>query len=251
MVPYDKDFADFGASSAIALSTAVVRTINSIHNPLKPIRLHFLAGNTNQDRLAEQQSNNVTKQALVLPTRAAARKYVKSFFDCVHPIFPIIHRPSFQSKYQEVWTGDNDDDGDNDSEREDRTFLATMHMIFALGAKYSNINAQADRATIAEQFYQASRKELPLDLIDSASCEGIQLLLLQAIYLQSTRYASRCWNVVGMAVRAAQSLEFHQNLSKSPGSNQLQREMQRRIWHTCVIFDRQDTTSLSITRCIY
>jgi hypothetical protein len=64
------------------------------------------------------------------------------------------------------------------------------------------------------------------------------MLLVSGVYLQSTRYASRCWNVIGLAIRTAQSLGLHLDLTKYRPDNQLNKEMARRIWHTCLVLDK-------------
>lgn len=157
-----------------------------------------------------------------------------------------------------MWISDDDvyhgaaESPDDPADRtENPIFLATMHMVFALGSRYNNCSSgdgdghddddcwpsSDTRSALASQFYQSSTNVASLDTIDDVPFEGIQLLLLHAVYLQSTRHGSRCWNVVGRAIRAAQSLALYAD-EPSPANSQLQREMKRRVWHTCVFFDR-------------
>ena len=64
----------------------------------------------------------------------------------------------------------------------------------------------------------------------------VQALLITAQYLQSTPYLNRYWNAVGVACCIAQGLCLH--VDHAEGSrNALELEMQRRVWHACVMMD--------------
>jgi hypothetical protein len=242
VVPNGKGLSTYGGSSAIALTTSVVQTLNSMPNSSEPPRLLFLVDDKtlSQQRLRRQPHDACgAHPAFALPTRSAADRYVKAFFEFVHPIFPILHRPSFYQRYYRIWTGETDDDGNNDHmAQESSIFLATTHMTFALGCLYCDTHAHEGKPSLASQFYQSSRKVFSFDAVDSISFDTIQLLLLQAVYLQSTAYANRCWNIVGMAIRGAQSIGLHVDSAEGARNDQLRREMRRRVWHACIIFDR-------------
>jgi hypothetical protein len=38
-----------------------------------------------------------------LPTKAAADKLIKHYWDAVHPVARIVHRPSFEKRYKQFW----------------------------------------------------------------------------------------------------------------------------------------------------
>jgi hypothetical protein len=38
-----------------------------------------------------------------LPSRLAADRLIKQFFDCIHPICQIVHRPTFEREYHSFW----------------------------------------------------------------------------------------------------------------------------------------------------
>ncbi|KAJ3541642.1 hypothetical protein NM208_g4515 [Fusarium decemcellulare] len=151
----------------------------------------------------------------VLPIRRNSDRYLQSFWNIVHPVFPILHRPTFTRFYASLWESTSSVDTDTTSDDP------------ILGG----------RALQADQFYERARRLVPIDTLDVASLPIVQMLLLTAVHLQSTMYSSRCWNMVGLAIRVAQSLGLHLN-QKSATQNQLEREMQRRIWYTCVTLDR-------------
>ena len=182
-------------------------------------------------------SNNVT----FLPRRRNADDLLLSYWEHLHPVFPVLHRPKFEQRYALLWIPENGtpNAGGSSSENEDAIFLATLNLVFAIGCKLSGSIAPAQRKSAAEDFYQRARRlHHPHDLLDLASVPVVQMLLLASIYLQSTKHATRCWNILGLAIRVAQTLGLHLNLSGPKSMSQVEREMRLRIWHTCATLDR-------------
>ncbi|KIW20873.1 hypothetical protein PV08_01451 [Exophiala spinifera] len=176
--------------------------------------------------------------AVVYPARRNADDYLACYWEFIHPVFPIIHKPSLERQYRTMWLPENEKIAcQQKSDDSQSIFPSMLNLVFALGCQFSTLVPSRKRSSIADDFYQRSRRLFVFDILDSSSLPAVQLLLLQGVYLQSSRYATRCWNVVGLAVRAAHSLGMHIG-GKREGETQLDREMNRRIWHTCVILDR-------------
>ena len=176
---------------------------------------------------------------IVYPHRHNADDFIHCFWEFVHPVFPIIHKTSFVASYEQLWlprktTSPSEDNVDV----EEIIFASTLNLVFALGCQFSELVAPAKKALVANEFYRRARKIFVFDVVDSISLSVVQMLLLTGVYLQSTRYANRCWNVVGFAIRIAQSLGLHYDHPNADFDSQLQRQMKRRIWHTCLILDR-------------
>lgn len=172
--------------------------------------------------------------APLFPRRREADEFIRCYWEFVHPLWPLIHKTTFMEQYERMWASENDF---HQSEFEETLFISALNLVFAIGCKFSPTVPQEHRKSMAEEFYQRSRKMFCYDMLDAASLSMLQLLLLTVIYLQSTHYASRTWNSLGLAIRAAQSLGI---FVESPDRNQsqLQLEMHRRIWHVCVALDR-------------
>jgi len=173
--------------------------------------------------------------------RRNADNFISCFFSFIHPLFPILHRPSFLHQY-ELWRAR--EDGSNKCgvlpNLDEAIFIASLNLVFALGCQFSDLIAPADKPSLADDFYQRSRQLLLFEILDSTSLSLVQMLLLTGVYLQSTQHANRCWNTVGLAIRVAQSLGLNVHDSGRSPSSQLEREMRRRVWHTCVNLDRSD-----------
>jgi hypothetical protein len=166
-----------------------------------------------------------------LPSREIADRLIYQYWAFVNPIFPVLHRQSFMSTYEGIWTSRDESRAEIFSANS-VVHRAIINIVFAHGSQ------QSAEAGLADLFYQRSRKLFQADALDSPSVETVQLLLLTGMYLQSTKYASRCWNIIGLAIRCAQTLGLHLEHKFQKQKSQFEQEMRRRVWHSCVIIDR-------------
>lgn len=162
---------------------------------------------------------------------------LRSFYDFIHPVFPILHWPSFITMYNLFRQPLMASEHRSNRTRDDIVFHATLNMVLALGCQRSRQIPPSQRIQFANSFYKHSHRLVSIETLDFSSLEIVQLLLLRGIYLHYTTYADRCWNTIGVALRVAQSLGLHVEQTASP-RNQLKREMRRRVWHTCITLDR-------------
>lgn len=174
----------------------------------------------------------------VLPKRRQADDFLLCYWEFIHPLFPVLHKPSFTHKYYKLWMDDNDAQPTYESEADEAIFTSTLNLVFALGCKFSTHVDPSQRSAVGDDFYQRSRQSYLFDILDSTSISLVQMLVLTTAYLQSTQYASRCWNSLGLAIRMAQSLGLHVDHHAQKNISQLELEMRRRIWHTCVNLDK-------------
>lgn len=245
----DTDDALYGGSSTIALLRHVAPGVHSQATPSDSQDFSYVDGSQNSHIRSHSLATypEITRAkdetAAVYPPRRNANDYVRCYFEFVQPLFPILHKPSFSAKYETLWLV-GDSIGPKDDDPTDCVFLSTLNLVFALGCQYSGLVPRAKRSSVADEFYQRSRKLFVFELLDSTSLPLVQLLLLQGAYLQSSRYPTRCWNVVGLAIRAAQSLGLHLDVESK---TQLMREMRRRVWHVCVCLDKYE---MILTRCL-
>jgi hypothetical protein len=173
--------------------------------------------------------------------RRQADSFLLCYWEFIHPLFPVLHRPSFLRKYERLWTGE--ENLDTCKGVEDATFNATLNLVFAIGCNFTTWIGPSLKAFVAEDFFQRARSSYHFDILDSNSISTVQMLVLTAIYLQSTQYASRCWNTLGLAVRMAQGLGLHVDAHGRRLMSNVEEQMRRRIWHTCVHLDRLTATT--------
>ena len=232
----------FGESSTIAFVREVAQAARTDRtSPWIPTEDHATAVTSAATRALDSLepldlSLQGNEDAAVLPHRRKADDYLHCFWEFVHPLFPVLHGPTFTRRYEQLWLPH--DPETSLSSVEETLFMPTLNLAFALGCQFSDLVPSDQKAAVANSFYERSRVILLFDVLGTTSVSVVQWLLLSGIYLQSTSHASHCWNSVGLAIRLAQSLGLHLERSSRNPEPQLKREMKRRIWHTCVVLDR-------------
>ncbi|OQV09315.1 hypothetical protein CLAIMM_13449 [Cladophialophora immunda] len=241
----------YGSSSTVAFVDSVIQTaeqsdqngveVNLIQQPdsLSNCRPTKVFRTTNDGTIG------LNEGGLVLPGKRLANSLIECFWDVVHPLFPVLHKSSFLEAYDALWvrhtTPANSEGGQED---EDSNSYCMVNIVMALGAQFNKDFSPVQRARASDDFFQRARRLLALDALDASSFAAVQTLVLTGIYLQSTNHAAQCWNVVGLAIRAAQGLGLH--LNEGPSSTPTQdwagadvgRQMRLRVWGCCLTLDR-------------
>ncbi|KAF5672609.1 cytochrome P450 monooxygenase [Fusarium circinatum] len=224
------DSKDLGQSSSISFIQSMLRTVNRDDSVF---------------RVSHHPANNqypflqaIDEEALFLPPRKVADGFVQAYWKFLHPILPILHRPTLMRLYDKLWMVDDTRGSSKICNVDDAVFFSTLNIVLAIGCQFSEQMEPTRKLTMASKFYQRSKALLTDELLDYPSLALVQLLLLTGVYLQSTEHANRCWNIVGSAIRSAQSMSLHLDRKRN-SINQVEREMERRVWHACVFLDRQ------------
>ncbi|KAI4752471.1 hypothetical protein E4T51_14367 [Aureobasidium sp. EXF-12344] len=199
----------------------------------------FVSGATNTVPFKPLGSS--VEKAGVLPRRRIADAIVDCYWKFVHPLFPILHAPTFMTVYEKSWAPQPNIVTQLDQGRrefEEALFYSTLNIIFALGTRFCDSIPAAEKSSMTREFYCRSRQTFAYDILDCTSLPVLQLVLLHGVYLQSTTEISRCWNMIGVGIRMAQSLGLHSEQLYQRQKTKYAREMGRRLWHSCLVLDR-------------
>lgn len=169
----------------------------------------------------------------MLPEPGLADEFLQSYWNYVHPVFPILHQPTSTAQYRALLQAQR-----KSSTSADAVCQAMLSITLALGAQRTESVSAASSSQLADELYKQSCRLVCVDFLDESSINVVQLLLLRGIYLHYSTHADRCWNTIGVALRVAQGLGLNTENSKVKETNQLKREMRRRVWHCCVTLDR-------------
>ncbi|RYC60288.1 hypothetical protein CHU98_g5905 [Xylaria longipes] len=197
-----------------------------------------LRGQLPHESLWEQNDSlpvETDRFSMVVPERAISDDLLDSYERLVYPLFPILHMPSFRSCYKRLW--DARKPVRFETQTEEAVFHATLNVVFALGCINDSTTESHLKMRTADCFYRRARKILPLDALDHLSLGVAQYLLLMSTYLSFTKYTNRCCNTLAVAIRVCQILGLQDDADLS-SSNQLNREMRRRVWHICLALER-------------
>jgi hypothetical protein len=215
----------------------------------------FTGGEIHKQRTKQQSASGLSLSEsgqhnldfFTLPPKSISDFLLESYWSKAYPLYPIIHRPTFEAAYAMLW--DTSISLDNMSRESNaglgnradagftsQCFFCGLNMMLALGSQLADINI-VKRAELTAMFEYRSKNLLVIDMMDQGSLAVVQVLLLTCQYFQSTLHPQKCWNSTGMACRIAQALGLHTD--ESPRNCvPLGLEMRRRVWYGCILFDR-------------
>ncbi|KLO96717.1 transcription activator protein acu-15 [Fusarium fujikuroi] len=224
-----------------------------LHDMLHPDRRPSAPGDSKQDSSLHPSPPSTRRSFSVpcssntdeyhLPPRHVADNLLCIYRERVQIIYPFLHWQTLMEAYNRLWLSDSEIKnmphltgiGLGGSQCPVPVFYCALNAVFALATQFTDGSAH-DRKERTAPFLRRSRHLMHLDFLDNANISLIQALLIFARYLQSTNLPSRCWNVAGMAYRMAQSLGLHLAMNET-GTSELEREVRRRVWHSCVSLD--------------
>ncbi|PWW71870.1 hypothetical protein C7212DRAFT_355049 [Tuber magnatum] len=182
-----------------------------------------------------------------LPPKDAADQLLNAFFETVYPTFPIVLKVLFMAQYDAFFQYFFPPESS-------KRWLAMLNLMFAIGALYGRlINAEWKGESELEHLrYFARARVLSLDegsMFEVPDLQQVQVVSLAGIYLIASNQTNRAWNVVGLAVRYAQTLGL--NLRNDvPDFDEVEKEMRVRMWYTLYSLDHLLCTMTGRPACI-
>lgn len=158
------------------------------------------------------------------------QRLIDAYFAAIHVFAPIIHEPSFRSKYL-ISHGTHD-----------RPWLALLNMVLALGS----VTSSAGDSEEDLQYFQLAQRHLSLESFGSGRLETLQaLLLMGGQYLHFRNRPNMASAIIGACYRIASGLGLHlQSPKGSEGEIFPQEEIKRRNWWTIYVLDTWGSVTL-------
>lgn len=242
----ESDTSQFGRSSTLAFVSNILNVTNvSATSPReRPASAQNAESHTGLDSLESLRNRESTD--FLLPPRRIADNLLNCYWEFIHPLFPMLHKSTFLEQYARLWEPMAPGNSVQAEEVHDTVFHSILNVVFALGCQFTKLIDQSRTTATANDFYQRSRRLLAFDIFDSGHLHLVQALLITGVYLQTTTFVARYRNVVGFAIRVAYGLGLNKPQTMSEHLTQLDVEMRRRIWHTCVSLDRSVSFSTAL-----
>lgn len=119
----------------------------------------------------------------------------------------------------------------------EQIFHYMLNMMFALGCRFLAILDKQNTVSSDSwrTFYIRATQLMTLDCTENGSISLVQGLLLTVQCIQTMELSNKCWVVLGMAIRVAQSIALWQ---PNGIETQAQREERKRTWCVCILLDR-------------
>ncbi|KUL87719.1 hypothetical protein ZTR_05827 [Talaromyces verruculosus] len=248
----EEDRAYFGASSNIAFTSDLSRTLKRMsrsgnwaspgyqQTTLPDFHIARVSRPSSPMPRAAQwltdahQGTASTSSIFYLPPDQETSALIDQYFANTGLLFPYLHEETFRETYAQL-------KHDNAATR--RTWLGVLNMVLAMATHTSVLQmGQAERQRQSEAFYRRANGLCAEHVMNGASVEIVQFLLLVSQYMQGTRSSIQTWATHGLAVKVAFQLGLH-SAEASKRFSAVEREIRKRTWFGCIVLDR----SLSMT----
>lgn len=143
----------------------------------------------------------------VLPEKIQADILMGRYFECVDPVYPMIHRQTFYADYEHFWRLPAQEQNQTDA-----AFIAQIFVMLALGTQFVTSSAPRERKQTAEFYASASNQALRMSsYLSTASIRSIQAMVLMTYFLINDNHASDGWAFAGILIRQAYAMGLHRD----------------------------------------
>ncbi|KAJ4300487.1 hypothetical protein N0V88_003162 [Collariella sp. IMI 366227] len=143
----------------------------------------------------------------VLPDKLQADILLARYFECVDPVYPMLHRQTFYADYEHFWSLSR-----ADKDRSDAGFVALIFVMLAMGTQFVTSTLPKERKQTAEFYASASNQALRMcSYLSTASIKTIQAMVLITYFLINDNHASDGWAFAGILMRQAYAMGLHRD----------------------------------------
>lgn len=172
------------------------------------------------------------QSAASLPAREIADQICDAFFDTIHAIYPILHRPTFTKMLDQMYSLQGAEPPVN--------FI--VYMTLALG---SLVVSQRLKARLPSESYCLSALRYFDRINVENSLQGLQCLLLLLVFtLHNPHVRVNIWYLNYQAIAAVVDLGLQRDVTTQSGISLLEQEMRTRVFWVVFMLDRVIATTM-------
>lgn len=184
---------------------------------------------------------------MMMPNKIQCDILVSRYFECVDPVYPMLHRQTFMNQYEHFWTLTVQQRCESDA-----SFVALMFVMYALGTQFQQLgqivasnHAKADGAELhASAANQALRAS---SYLSCATIRSIQAMVLMVYFLINDNHASDGWAFAGILMRQAYAMGLHRDPNiATPDASVFEKNERRKLWQAVLLQDTFLTVLLSL-----
>ncbi|KAM4064668.1 fungal specific transcription factor [Hirsutella rhossiliensis] len=179
----------------------------------------------------------------VLPDKTQADILLARYFECVDPVYPMIHRQTFYADYEHFWQL-----GAQERDETDAAFIGLIFVMLALGTQFVTSTSATERKQTAEFYASASNQALRMSsYLSTASLRSIQAMVLMTYFLINDNHASDGWAFAGILTRQAYAMGLHRDPNiVTPNASPFEKQQRRKVWQAVLLQDTFMTVLLSL-----
>ncbi|KAL8952836.1 MAG: hypothetical protein Q9222_001271 [Ikaeria aurantiellina] len=159
---------------------------------------------------------------------------IAKYFDAVDPVYPMLHRESFESEYHHFWSM-------SPQERiaTDASLIALIFVMLAMGTQFVDLPSLEEREQTAEFYVSASHQALRLfSYLGRPSIGSIQTMVLITYFLMNDNHASDAWAFAGILQRQAYAIGLNRDPSiVKPDAHPSEMQQRRKVWQAVFMQD--------------
>ncbi|KAL0930416.1 zn 2cys6 transcription factor [Colletotrichum truncatum] len=179
----------------------------------------------------------------VLPDKIQADILLAQYFECVDPVYPMMHRQTFYADYEHFWSLSAEE-----KNRVDAAFIGLIFVMLALGTQFVTSTSPKDGKQTAEFYASASNQALRMfSYLSAASLRSIQAMVLLTYFLINDNHASDGWAFAGILIRQAYAMGLHRDPNiVTPEATIFEKQQRRKVWQAVLLQDTFLTVLLSL-----
>lgn len=179
----------------------------------------------------------------VLPDKIQADILINRYFECVDPVYPMLHRQTFYADYEHFWQLPSEEKNEADP-----AFVGLIFVMLALGTQFVTSTSPRDRKQTAEFYASASNQALRMfSYLSAASIRSIQAMVLITYFLINDNHASDGWAFAGILIRQAYAMGLHRDPKiVTPNATPFEQHHRRKLWQAVLLQDTFLTVLLSL-----
>ncbi|KAK9239316.1 fungal-specific transcription factor domain-containing protein [Lipomyces kononenkoae] len=178
---------------------------------------------------------SIGSSKITVPPKDDATQLIGAYYDSIHSWMPVVHWPTFLAQFQHLYAGGGD------LSRVSPAWASTFFAILACGVRARPLHGgQAREATATAREYIIASREFTDLFNDAFAVDHCTSALLVAVFLVELNCTSAAWTWLAAAVRKAQDLGLHRELTPGTraGTSVIEIELRRRIWWALYVWDR-------------
>ncbi len=168
----------------------------------------------------------------VLPPKHMADHFLGSYYDSMHMMMPILHWPTFQQEYEEVYKAGS-------LHGMPSVWRSLLFAVMAVGVLFCT-EPSISRPHTGKEFIETSRKFTDM-WNDEFVIDHARTALLTSVFLTEVNLKSAAWTSLASAVRISQDIGLHCETGPWPT---IEGEMRRRVWWGIYVWDRHMSLEL-------
>jgi proline utilization trans-activator len=183
---------------------------------------------------AEGNALSRMKKATVLsllPTKDVTDTFIEAYFEHVHPNYLLFHRPTFQLRYEAMWSQPHVLMRDIE-----QGWMCCIFMMLVFGAQALEDRDKKQSVQIQRHYLNLVQARMH-QLISATTLINVQAILLLQLYQHNCTERNSAFMLLGCASRMAMALGMHRE-GTSGGFDDTEKEIRKRVWWTTYMFEQ-------------